>query len=153
MPVKKRLLKANRLRRIPKTGFSWIDRRFVRNGHLQALPQEAITLYFFLVAVADADGVSFYADPTITKLLKLPHSDLLYARDTLIKADLIAYRYPLYQVLALPESRVVSQEKKPRTVTSVHRSLVTIGSDVDQVLAQLRARTDGRRGKLSRTID
>ena len=41
-----------RLRRPPKTGWSWVDRRFVRE-HAERLSREAMLLYFFLAAVAD----------------------------------------------------------------------------------------------------
>jgi len=43
-------LDPNRVRRI-RGGFSWIDRRFVRDGWLERLANE-FTFYFFLVAVA-----------------------------------------------------------------------------------------------------
>jgi uncharacterized protein GlcG (DUF336 family) len=76
MIVKKIPIDPGRVRGIPPDGFSWIDRRFVRDGCIHRLPPEAILLYFFLAAVSDAQGLSFYADPTIGKILKLlqpPH--------------------------------------------------------------------------------
>jgi hypothetical protein len=102
MLVKKAPLDPSRVREIPPEGFSWIDRRFVREGFINRLPPEAILLYFFLAAVSDAQGLSFYADPTIGKILKLDPEQLIQARARLRQADLIAYRYPLYQVLELP---------------------------------------------------
>jgi hypothetical protein len=96
---------------IPTDGFSWIDRRFVRDGFIGRLPGEAILLYFFLVAVSDAQGLSFYADPTIGKILKLNPEEISQARARLIAAQLILHRYPLYQVLSLPEKQ---QEDRPR---------------------------------------
>jgi hypothetical protein len=101
-----------RLRVIPSSGFSWIDRRFVRDGFLERLPAEASLLYFFLAAVSDAQGLSFYSDPAIAKLLRLDHEQIVQSRARLISAALILYRYPLYQVLPLPE---VAREKfEPR---------------------------------------
>jgi hypothetical protein len=111
-PVEKKPIDPQRIRSLPKGGFSWIDRRFVRDGFLVDLPCEAILLYLFLVAVSDADGLSFYADPTVTRLLKLNAEALTQARFWLEKASLVLYRYPLYQVLALPSQRVV-----PRAAT------------------------------------
>jgi hypothetical protein len=67
------------------------------------LSGEAILLYFFLVAVSDARGLSFYADPTLAKILKLDQDDLTRARAFLLGAGLVLYRYPLYQVLPVPE--------------------------------------------------
>jgi len=95
MIVKKIPIDPHRVRQIPQEGFSWIDRRFVRAGFINRLPPEAILLYFFLAAVSDAQGLSFYADPTIGKILKLNP-------ERLSQAELIGYRYPLYQVLELP---------------------------------------------------
>ena len=102
MIVKKVPIDPGRVRKIPPDGFSWIDRRFVRDGFIHRLPPEAILLYFFLAAVSDAQGLSFYADPTTGKILKLNPEGLTQSRARLIKADLLAYRYPLYQVLELP---------------------------------------------------
>ena len=102
MSVKRELIDPERVRRIPAEGFSWIDRRFVREGFIGPLPPEAILLYFFLATVADARGLSFYADPTISTLLKLDPEELSQARTRLVDAELILYRYPLYQVLPLP---------------------------------------------------
>ena len=44
-----------RLRHPPKTGWSWVDRRFVRE-HMAHLSRDAVLLYFFLAAVADKHG-------------------------------------------------------------------------------------------------
>lgn len=125
MTVEKNPIDTTRIRRPPATGFGWVDRRFVRDGHIVDLPREAVTLYFFLAAVADPQGLSFYADPTLAKLLKLDHSELLYARTCLLRAGLIAYRYPLYQVLALPPStadrpRPARTAPQPRVGTFEH---------------------------------
>jgi hypothetical protein len=92
----------DRIRSIPPEGFSWIDRRFVRDGFIMPLGRDAILLYLFVVAVSDAHGISFYADPTLGKLLKLTVDELTRARTQLIDQELILYRYPLYQVLPLP---------------------------------------------------
>ena len=102
MIVKKIPIDPRRVRQIPREGFSWIDRRLVREGFIDRLPGEAILLYFFLVAVSDAQGLSFYADPTVGKILKLNPEELTQARARLSQAELIGYRYPLYQVLELP---------------------------------------------------
>ena len=103
MKIKKEPIDPAHLRTVPRGGFSWIDRRFVREGFIERLAGEAILLYFFLVAVSDAQGLSFYADPTTGKILKLDQGELTRARAYLIAAGLILYRYPLYQVLPLPE--------------------------------------------------
>ena len=62
--IPKRILVPDRLRRPPATGWSWIDGRFVRE-HMDHLSREAVLLYFFLSAVADVNGLSFYGDGTV----------------------------------------------------------------------------------------
>src|SRR5207245_4452714 len=45
--IPKRILVAGRLRRPPATGWSWLDRRFLRE-HGDYLSREAVLLYLFL---------------------------------------------------------------------------------------------------------
>ena len=81
--------------------FSWIDHRLVRDKHIHGRSADALALYLFLVTVADSQGLSYYADKTICRMLPLDESSLARARHQLIAAGLIAYQRPLYQVLAL----------------------------------------------------
>jgi hypothetical protein len=60
-------------------------------------------LLFFLHLAADKSGCSFWADSTIAKRLGLREGDILEARAELLRKDFVAYRYPLYQILPLPE--------------------------------------------------
>ena len=99
--IEKRILVPQRLRRPPATGWSWIDRRFLRE-HGDHLSREAILLYLFLAAVADKHGLSFYSDNTLSSRLRLPLPDLEKARQELLERDLIAYELPLVQVLSVP---------------------------------------------------
>jgi len=97
----KRILVPARVRRPPATGWSWVDRRFV-DEHAERLSREAVLLYFFLSAVADRHGLSFYSDGTLATLLRMTPPDLAAARDELLTHDLIAQERPLTQVLSLP---------------------------------------------------
>jgi hypothetical protein len=99
--IQKRILVANRVRRPPATGWSWVDRRFLRE-HGDHLSREALLLYFFLAAVADRHGLSCYSDHTLSSRLRLAPQVLEQARQELLDRDLIAYQSPLVQVLALP---------------------------------------------------
>jgi hypothetical protein len=99
-PIKKRLLDSRRVRRI-RPGFSWIDRRFIRDGWIERLDRSQMLLYFFLVVVADKDGLSYYSDPRIRGTLRIEQTDLDRARVALLNLQLIAFDPPLYQVLAL----------------------------------------------------
>jgi hypothetical protein len=99
--IPKRILVPARLRRPPVTGWSWVDRRFVRE-HAERLSREAVLLYFFLSAVADKHGLSFYSDGTLATLLRMTLPALVQARDELLDHDLIAHEARLTQVLSLP---------------------------------------------------
>ena len=89
-----------RRRRIPPQ-FSWVDHRLVRDGHLQGRSAPALALYLFLVAVADADGLSWYSDPALCRYLGWTPVEVQAARGELQQAGLIACRLPLCQVLDL----------------------------------------------------
>src|SRR5208282_6075889 len=106
--IQKRILVGERLRRPPTTGWSWVDRRFLRE-HGDYLSREAMLLYLFLAAVADRHGLSFYSDHTLSSRLRLAQPTLQQARQELLDRDLIAYQLPLVQVLSLPAPRVSRQ--------------------------------------------
>jgi hypothetical protein len=99
--IQKRILVGERLRRPPATGWSWLDRRFLRE-HGDYLSPEALLLYLFLAAVADRHGLSFYSDHTLNSRLRLEPPVLQAARQELLDRDLIAFQAPLVQVLSLP---------------------------------------------------
>jgi hypothetical protein len=99
--MQKKILRPDRLRHVPAQ-FSWIDQRLVRENFLRHGGPAAWALYLVLVIVADAEGLSYYSDATLSRLLQLDLLQLGQARGQLIAAELVAYQKPLYQVLALP---------------------------------------------------
>jgi hypothetical protein len=103
--IEKRLLVPQRVRRPPASGWSWVDRGFLRE-HSEHLSREAVLLYFFLTAVADRQGLSFYSDGATAALLRLTVPALVAAREELLAQDLVAYERPWTQVLSLPKRRV-----------------------------------------------
>jgi len=103
---------AQRIRKVP-SHFSWIDHRLVRDRHIENCSHAAATLYLFLVTVGDAKGLSYYGDTSITQRLSMDQSTLSAARANLIHAGLIAWKKPLYQVLALEEAK--GEKPAPRT--------------------------------------
>lgn len=103
----KPILCPQRLRHVPRQ-FSWIDQRLVRHGHIQGRSADALALYLLLCTVADAQGLSYYADATAAKLLSFDLEHLRAARAELLSAGLIAYRKPFYQVLSLDPQPVAS---------------------------------------------
>jgi hypothetical protein len=103
--IHKHLLVPDRVRRPPTEGFSWVDRRFLRDFAAQ-LSGDAVFLYFFLAAVSDRQGLSFYNDATLAVRLRVQEEAVVAARDELVVHDLVAYQTPLTQVLSLPSRRV-----------------------------------------------
>jgi len=113
------------LKRVLKPPFAWIDRRFLFNGFLAELSPQENLLYFFLVLVADRDGLSFYNYDKICQLLKLDADDYVQARDSLIEKRLIALDNCLFQVLTLPEHQ-------KQTIAN-HRARVSKESDFQAI--------------------
>jgi hypothetical protein len=117
----KRPISAAQLRQVPKQ-FSWVDQRLVRERYIDQLSHAACALYLFLVTVADAQGLSYYADPSLCQRLSLTGTALHQARQALITRGLVAYQPPLYQVFALdatPRETPASREAPARASTGV----------------------------------
>lgn len=95
------MLRPERLRQVPEQ-FSWVDQALVQRHFIDRCCAHAAALYLFLVTVADAQGLSYYSESTLTARLHLSGEELVAVRAQLIQLELIAYQAPLYQVLALP---------------------------------------------------
>ena len=104
MNERKTVVCAERVRRVPGQ-FSWVDQRLVRVGFCRRCRPEELALYLLLLTVGDAEGLSYYADQSVARLINLPLAGVAEARAGLLRAELIAYRAPIYQVLELPEGR------------------------------------------------
>jgi len=96
----KRPLSFPKLRTVPRQ-FSWVDQRLVRERYIDQLSHQACALSLFLVTVADAQGLSYYADASLCQRLSMTATELHQARQALITRRLVAYQRPLSQVLAL----------------------------------------------------
>jgi hypothetical protein len=96
----KRPISLAKLRKVPQQ-FSWVDQRLVRERHIDQLSHAACALYLFLVTVADAQGLSYYADRSLCQRLAMTAPELHQARQVLITQGLVVYHRPFYQVLAL----------------------------------------------------
>ena len=128
----KKILDSTRVRKI-EGSFSWIDHRFITEGFLHELPTVEILLYFFLVAVSDRNGISFYHDDRICSLLKIGLSTLGDARQGLIGRSLLAWGPPIYQVLALPSQPIepaskeeVLQKQRQTALEHIHKIQQTL---------------------------
>ena len=121
-----------RLRQIPSQ-FSWVDHRLVRDGYFEQCSCDALALYLFLLTVADARGLSFYSQPSLMKQLKFGTVRFMQARTELIEFRLIAYRHPLYQVLALE----AGSAQIPDRVVESHPKSTSCPVAIKEILQQL----------------
>ncbi len=103
-------LVSNRIRKIDGS-FAWISHSFLRRGFFTSLTQNALLLYFFLVLVADRQGLSYYHYDKICSLLCFSLDDYIVVRDQLIEKDLIAFDGNFFQVLSLPRITVNEPSK------------------------------------------
>jgi hypothetical protein len=108
----KQLLRPERQRQVPAQ-FSWVDQALVQLHFIDRCEARSAALYLFLVTVSDAQGLSYYGASALARRLRLSDEQLAAARQQLIELDLIAYRSPLYQVLALPGT-VAASRPAPR---------------------------------------
>jgi hypothetical protein len=132
----KQVLWPERVRQVPEQ-FSWVDQALVQQHFIDRCDPRAASLYLFLVTVSDAQGLSYYGASTLARRLRLSDEEFARARQQLTELELIAYRSPLYQVLALPGTVVA-----PRPASRA--SAITGGQPVS--LATLLQQAQARRG-------
>lgn len=100
--LKPKPILTDRIRNIRQCTFGWIDHNFLHRGFLNQLSQPELLLYYFLITVADKNGMSYYDYQRICQFLKLELDDYLNARKALCQRSLIAFREGIFQVLTLP---------------------------------------------------
>ncbi len=116
------------IRRVPEQ-FSWVDHRLVRERYIDGLSNSAAALYLFLVTVSDARGMSYYGDASLQKRLGMNEDELSKARQKLVEQRLIAFRKPLYQVLALDHRREpVAASGEPCSMGQILRQMMGGGA-------------------------
>ena len=103
--IEKRILIADRVRRPPREGFSWIDRHFLRDFASELTPE----------GVKRTEEVDPGIDHPrlrcdLTKMERGGMDGVVAARDDLLTHDLVAYQPPLTQVLSLPVGRLQRKE-------------------------------------------
>ena len=99
---RKELIDPRRRRRIPEH-FTWVDHRLVRDGYIRKSSIKSHGFYLFLLAVSDAEGLSYYGDKRISLELGISEDSVSELRRELISARLIAYKDGIYQLLNLQE--------------------------------------------------
>ena len=112
--IEKKSLCPERLRKISGS-FAFIEHRFLRDGFFASLSHHELVLYFFLVLVADRNGLSYYSFDKICTLLTISTDQYLLARNALIQKDLVSFDGHLFQVLSLTEKPVIQPTKPLKT--------------------------------------
>jgi hypothetical protein len=121
----------DRIRSIPEQ-FSWVDHRLVRDHHIELISHQAAALYLFLITVADCQGLSYYAETSLCERLTMDAATLVSARACLLKYRLVAYKRPLYQVLALDAAL---QHLRSSGESAARTDIGTLA--IDKILAKL----------------
>ena len=129
----KRPISLAKLRTVPSQ-FSWVDQRLVRERYIDQLSPQACALYLFLVTVADAQGLSYYADPSLCQRLSMTSPELQQARQALLTLDLVAYQRPLYQVLALDTPHEAAASASPVAVDAAPVDIKAVFARIWEVL-------------------
>nr|WP_320011988.1 hypothetical protein [uncultured Desulfobulbus sp.] len=117
--------------------FAFIEHRFLSHGFWASITHHELLLYFFLIMVADRQGLSFYSYDKICSLLMLSLDEYLWARDSLINKDLIAFDGTFFQVLSLPaepirQTKLLRKQKDmqlsdPATIDQLLRQSLEVG--------------------------
>lgn len=118
--IAKKILNPERIRRI-EGGFGFIPHRLITEGFVAALDPHELLVYFFLILVADRNGLSYYAYDSICSFLSMSLDQYVQARNGLIDKDLIAFNGTLFQVLSLP---VKPPESRKRPVSKALLELI-----------------------------
>lgn len=80
-----------RMRRFGNSGFGWVDARLLKDGWLQVMRPEEVTVYLFLCLVANQQGISWYRRDRIREALNLGEEETRRALARLCELDLVAY--------------------------------------------------------------
>ncbi len=126
-------------RRILAPPFAWIDRRFFFSGFMARLSAAENLLYFFLVLVADKDGLSYYSYDKICQFLNISADEFISAKNNLVKKNLIAFDGQRYQVLQLPERPISAPPRLQPDSDQRRNELASLG----EILERVRVRQGG----------
>ena len=127
----KQLLRPERLRQVPEQ-FSWVDQALVQQHFIDRCDARSAALYLFLITVSDAQGLSYYGAATLARRLHLSDEQFAASRQQLIDLELIAYRSPLYQVLALPGTVAAAPRPAPRAPAAAGGQPVSLATLLQQ---------------------
>ena len=109
--------------------FSWIDHRLISDGYIERLCNGSAALYLFLVCAGDENGLSYYGDKSIMEKLSMDGRTLERARSEVIKAGLVAWQKPVYQVLCLEHSGKDRASGSPIGLGDILKKAMEVGHD------------------------
>lgn len=96
------LLEPRRIR-CPRGAYGWVDLRIVTDGFLERLGRDAALTYLFFCTVGDRQGLSFWGQSKMARVLGMEPSAIQCSLNKLVAADLIAAKNRVVQVLPVPE--------------------------------------------------
>lgn len=92
--------------RVPRGAYGWVDLKVITGGWLEGLGPDTALTYLFLCAVGNSRGVSFWSRGRMAQTLGISAETVEGALAKLVRADLIATRDRVVQVLSLPEKQL-----------------------------------------------
>lgn len=122
---RKRVLQPQRVRKI-NGSFAFIEHWFIRGGFWNRLSQHELVLYFFLILVADREGLSFYGKEKICSYCGFSPEEYLVARNGLIHKNFIAFDEQLFQVLSLPVQKCFLENHKSTAARTAFTALQSL---------------------------
>lgn len=97
--------------------YSIVDHHLLHGGFLARLTHAALSLYLFLCVVGDKEGMSYYGDASVARILRFSKQEIDLARSELVASRLIEYRRPYTHVLCLTKpSKMAPRACPPRPV-------------------------------------
>lgn len=94
--------------------YSIVDHQLLHGGFLARLTHPALALYLFLCVVGDKEGMSYYGDASVMRILRLSARELDSARSELIISKLLEYRRPYARILNLTKPSGMDLHSEPK---------------------------------------
>ena len=129
--------------RRPTEGFGWLEDRLLREGWLERLGPEAISVLVLLALAADRNGCSFYSRERMAQALGMRRQDVDGALARMLQMRLVAHRSwrpghadGIWQLLPLPPPSPRGPERRD-VPTSPRRGAETDAVPLGDALGDL----------------
>ncbi len=123
--------------RVPRGAYGWVDLKVITGGWLEGLGPDTALTYLFFCAVGNSRGVSFWSRGRMAQTLGISPEAIDAAIGKLVRADLIATRDRIVQVLSLPAS---APESPPATAAPAAPAVAVTEEEIAAHLTAARAK-------------